>query len=65
MTSAATNSPTIDAGHMMSSSPPRSTPCGASSTTIEAVAAETGEQRMPTCEATAETESARSGRIFC
>ena len=64
MTSDARKSPTIDAGHMISSTWPRSTPLGARSTTSDAVAAETGLQRMPTCEATAETDSARSGRIF-
>ena len=64
ITIAAARRPTIDAGHMMSSNDPMPKPAGVSSTTIDATAAETGEQMMPTCDATADTARGRSGRIF-
>lgn len=48
---------------MISRTLPRLNPFGSKSAVSDAMAAETGEQMMPTCEATAETASGRSGRI--
>ena len=59
----------MQAGHIMMSTLGRSNPAvslvPSKIVTRAAVAAETGLQRMPTWEATAEMARGRSGRSFC